>query len=82
MSNRFERAADADLAAWLWRIDQAMRLLVQRAAALSQDDLDWQPPDGDIEFSANLSLEQTLDPLCVRAFYGRAHRRLGLDQGT
>src|SRR5205814_2150124 len=26
-------------------IDQAMRLLVQRAAALGGDDLDWQPPD-------------------------------------
>src|SRR5204862_5258414 len=35
-----------DLDAWLWRIDQAVRLLVQRAATLSQDDLDWQPPDG------------------------------------
>ena len=35
-----------DLDAWLWRIDQAMRLLVQRAAALGQDELDWQPPDG------------------------------------
>src|SRR5437667_9514817 len=34
-----------DLDAWLWRIDQAMRLLVQRAAALGGDDLDWQPPD-------------------------------------
>jgi len=36
----------ADLNAWLWRIDQAMRLLTQRAAGLSDDDLDWQPPDG------------------------------------
>src|SRR5436309_5235645 len=35
-----------DLDAWLWRIDQAMRLLTQRAASLSQDELDWQPPDG------------------------------------
>jgi hypothetical protein len=35
-----------DLEAWLWRIDQAMRLLIQRAAGLSDDDLDWQPPDG------------------------------------
>src|SRR5215470_3002388 len=35
-----------DLDAWLWRIDQAMRLLTQRAAGLSQDELDWQPPDG------------------------------------
>lgn len=36
----------ADLDAWLWRIDQAMRLLAQRAAALDTDALDWQPPDG------------------------------------
>jgi len=36
----------ADLDAWLWRIDQAVRLLSQRAAALSRDELDWQPPDG------------------------------------
>jgi DinB superfamily len=37
-------ASDAD--AWLWRIDQSMRLLTRRAAALSADELDWQPPDG------------------------------------
>ena len=36
----------ADLDAWLWRIDQAMRLLTQRAGALSSDELDWQSPDG------------------------------------
>jgi hypothetical protein len=35
-----------DLDTWLWRIDQAMRLLTQRAATLGPDDLDWQPPDG------------------------------------
>src|SRR3989475_12151293 len=35
-----------DLDAWLWRIDEAMRLLTQRAASLSRDELDWQPPDG------------------------------------
>ena len=35
-----------DLDGWLWRIDQAMRLLTQRAAALSPDELDWPPPDG------------------------------------
>jgi hypothetical protein len=35
-----------DLDAWLWRIDQAMRLLIQRAAALGPDELDWRPPDG------------------------------------
>jgi len=36
----------ADLDAWLWRIDQAMGLLVQRAAALGEEELDWLPPDG------------------------------------
>jgi hypothetical protein len=36
----------ADLDAWLWRIDQTMRLLAQRAASLSDDELDWPPPDG------------------------------------
>lgn len=36
----------ADLDAWLWRIDQAIRLLAQRAAGLAEEELDWQPPDG------------------------------------
>jgi DinB superfamily len=36
----------ADLDGWLWRIDQAVRLLHQRAAALTTEELDWQPPDG------------------------------------
>jgi len=36
----------ADLEAWLWRIDLAMGLLVQRAARLGEEELDWQPPDG------------------------------------
>src|SRR5437867_1952929 len=35
-----------DLDGWLWRIDQALQLLIQRAATLGPDDLDWQPPDG------------------------------------
>ena len=35
-----------DLDAWLWRIDQAARLLAQRAAALTPAELDWLPPDG------------------------------------
>jgi len=38
--------AAADLAAWLWRIDQAVRLVVQRAAGLTRAELDWLPPDG------------------------------------
>ncbi len=35
-----------DLDAWLWRIDQTTRLLVQRAEGLSDIEIDWQPPDG------------------------------------
>jgi hypothetical protein len=35
-----------DLDAWLWRIDQAARLLRQRAAGLTAEELDWPPPDG------------------------------------
>jgi hypothetical protein len=38
--------ASPDLDAWLWRIDQAVRLVVQRAAGLSEVELDWLPPDG------------------------------------
>jgi len=38
--------ATADLDAWLWRIDQAARLVVQRAAGLTEAQLDWLPPDG------------------------------------
>ena len=36
--------APADLDAWLWRIDQAVRLVVQRAVGLGQVELDWLPP--------------------------------------
>jgi hypothetical protein len=35
-----------DLDAWLWRIDQAARLVVRRAAALEPAELDWTPPEG------------------------------------
>jgi DinB family protein len=35
-----------DLDAWLWRVDQAARLVQQRAAARSEAELDWRPPDG------------------------------------
>jgi hypothetical protein len=37
---------EPDLDAWLWRIDQAARLLVQHAGRLSEDEVDWRPPDG------------------------------------
>ena len=36
----------SDLDAWLWRIDLAMGLLIQRAARLGEEELDWQPPNG------------------------------------
>lgn len=35
-----------ELEAWVWRIDVAVHLLIRRAAQLSRDELDWQPPDG------------------------------------
>lgn len=36
----------SDLDAWLWRIDLAMGLMIERARRLGDDELDWQPPDG------------------------------------
>jgi hypothetical protein len=38
--------SEGDLDAWLWRIDQGARLLVQRGAGLTEEELDWLPPDG------------------------------------
>jgi hypothetical protein len=38
--------ADAELEAWLWRIDQAIRLLAGHAEELTEEELDWTPPDG------------------------------------
>jgi hypothetical protein len=35
-----------DLDAWLWRIDMATGLMIERARRLGPDELDWQPPDG------------------------------------
>ena len=37
--------SSSDLDAWLWRVDQAARLVRQRAGELTQAELDWQPPD-------------------------------------
>jgi len=37
---------ESELSAWLWRIDRIMGLLIDRAARLTQTQLDWQPPDG------------------------------------
>ena len=36
----------ADLGAWLWRIDMSTGLMVDRARRLGNEELDWQPPDG------------------------------------
>lgn len=38
--------SSSDLDAWLWRIDQAARLVRQRAGELTEAELDWPPPDG------------------------------------
>jgi hypothetical protein len=79
----------SDLDAWLWRIDQAARLLVQRAAGLSTAELDWSPPDrgwplrrvfhhvarSELLYSA--SLDEALPGEDPRERYVEACRRLG-----
>lgn len=37
---------EADLSAWLWRIDLVVGLLTTRASHLTRAQWDWQPPDG------------------------------------
>ena len=58
----------ADLDAWLWRIDQALLLLTQRAAGLSDDDLDWQPPDGGWPLRRVLHHVARSEVLCAACF--------------
>jgi len=79
----------SDLDAWLWRIDQAARLLAQHAAGLSAAELDWQPPDrgwplrcvfhhvarSELLYSA--SLDEALPGEDPRDRYVDACRRLG-----
>ena len=36
--------SSSDLDAWLWRVDQAARLVRQRAGELTEAELDWRPP--------------------------------------
>jgi len=81
--------APADLDAWLWRIDQATRVLVRRAAGLTGEELDWLPPDGgwplrrvlhhvarsEILYSA--SLDEALPSGDPQMRYAEACRRLG-----
>jgi uncharacterized damage-inducible protein DinB len=80
---------EADLAAWLWRIDQAARLVAQRAAALSDAELDWTPPDGGwplrrvlhhlarCERLYGAALDEALPEAAPGARYEEACRRLG-----
>lgn len=77
-----------DLEAWLWRIDQSARLLVQRAAGLTEAELDWEPPDegwplrrvfhhvarSELLYAA--SLDEALPEGDARSRYEEACRRL------
>jgi len=77
-----------DLEAWLWRIDQAARLLLQRAAGLTEAELDWLPPDGGwplrrvlhhvarSELLYSASLDEALPGENPRSRYEEACRRL------
>jgi hypothetical protein len=81
--------ATRDLDAWLWRIDQAVRLLQRSAEGLSADELDWAPPDGGwplrrvlhhVARSERLyaaALDEALPPGDARASYLTACDRLG-----
>ena len=81
--------AEPDLDAWLWRIDQAARVVVQRAATLSLEELDWVPPDGGWPLRRVLhllarserlyaaSLDEALPDGDPRSRYEEACRRLG-----
>jgi len=78
----------ADLDAWLWRIDQAARLVQQRVGQLSQAQLDWPPPaDGwtlrrvfhhlaRCERLYGASLDEALPDEDARSRYTEACRRL------
>ena len=80
--------AQPDLDAWLWRIDQAARLLLRRAAGLTESELDWQPPDGGwplrrvlhhvarSELLYSASLDEALPAADSQARYVEAGRRL------
>lgn len=77
----------ADLAAWLWRIDLAAQMLIQRAEGLSTAQLVWVPPDGrwslrqvlhhvaSAEVFYAISIDEAL-PEDATARYIEANRRL------
>jgi hypothetical protein len=77
---------DAELSAWLWRIDRVIALLINRASRLTLAQLEWQPPDGGWTLHRVLHhvarwygyaawLDQAL-PEDPHARYLEAHRRL------
>ena len=58
----------SDLQAWLWRIDLAMGLMVERARRLGHDALDWQPPGGGWPLRRVLHLVARSEVLYASAF--------------
>jgi hypothetical protein len=42
----FQPLSEAELQAWLWRIDLTVAMVANRAGKLSGHQLDWRPPDG------------------------------------
>jgi hypothetical protein len=77
---------DAELSAWLWRIDRTLALLIHRAAGLTKERLDWQPPNDGWTLHRVLHhvargygyaawLDEAL-PEEMEARYLEAHRRL------
>ena len=53
----------AELNAWLWRIDLAAAMVAQRASRLTEDQLDWLPPNG------GWSLRRTLRHLAATELF-------------
>ena len=53
----------AELDAWLWRIDLAVAMVAQRASRLTEDELNWSPPDG------SWSLRRTLRHLAATELF-------------
>jgi hypothetical protein len=53
----------AELDAWLWRIDLVIGMVAERARTLSTAELDWIPPDG------SWTLRQTLNHLAAAELY-------------
>jgi hypothetical protein len=46
MPEDFQPLSPKELQSWLWRIDLSLAMVAQRAGQLSEQQLDWTPPDG------------------------------------